>query len=238
MLEEIMDTLLKKIPKKDLKNLFTFNVEAAVGSLKNPGTQSGVELPKGDSQKNPFIVVFRHGISEDNVKRIHSGWRDSTPLTAEGIYQAKEIAPKLKDIMFDYYFQSDQIRSQETLKYAMGDRKYIPITDWRIKERNYGDLNGTSKEEAIKKDPLLAVLWRRSWDYPPPGGESVEMVYYRVLSFLKELEYVLKAETASAVISCSGNSMKAIRKYYENLTEEQTAILENPTGQDYCLYNI
>lgn len=230
--------LIKKIPNSELKNLFTFNAKAAIESLKNPGKAAGAELPKGDSSKKPFVLVFRHGESVDNVARIHSGWRDKTKLTETGEEQALLLVEKLKDIHFDYYFQSDQVRSQKTLQIAMGKREFTPVTEWRIKERNYGDLNGTSKIDLMKKDPLMAILYRRSWDYPPPHGESVQMVYYRVLSFLKELEYVLKKEKASAVISCSGNSMKAIRRYFENLSEEETAVINNPTGKDYCLYNL
>lgn len=230
--------LINKIPNSDLKKLFTFNAQAAVDSLKNPGKAVGADLPKGNSSKKPFVVVFRHGESEDNVARIHSGWRNETKLTKKGEEQALELKDKLKDINFDYYFQSDQIRAQNTLKLAMGDRQFSPTTEWRLKERNYGDLNGTSKTDLLKKDPLMAVLYRRSWNYPPPNGESVEMVYYRVVSFIKELEYVLKKEQKSAVLSVSGNSMKAIRKYFENLSEEETAVINNPTGKDYCLYNL
>lgn len=234
----ITDELIKKIPKKDLKDLYIFDAHAAVASLKNPGKTEGKPLPKGNPNKKPFIVLFRHGQSEDNIKRIHSGWRDDTRLTEVGIEQAKVLEPKLRNIDFDYYFQSDQYRSQQTLKLAMGSRSYTPITDWRLKERNYGVLNGTSKEELLKKHPLLAVLYRRSWNYPPPLGESLEMVYYRVLPFIKELVYVLKKENASAVLSVSNNSMKAIRAYFEDLKPKEITVLENPTGKDYCLYNL
>lgn len=132
----------------------------------------------------------------------------------------------------------NQVRSQRTLQLAMGERAYTPITDWRLKERNYGDLNGTSKEELLKKDPTMAVLYRRSWNYPPPGGESIEMVYYRVMSFIKELTYVLKKEQASAALSVSNNSMRPIRAYFENLDKKKITTLNNPTGKDYCLYNV
>lgn len=232
------DFLINKIPNNKLKDLYTFDAKSAVESIKNPGKASGEELPKGDSTKKPFIVVFRHGESEDNVARLHSGWRDNTKLTQKGKEQAEVLVPKLRDIKFDYYFQSDQLRSQETLRIAMGDRIFDPITDWRLKERNYGALNGTSKEESLKNNPLLAVLWRRSWNYPPPQGESVEMVYYRVSSFLKELVYVLKEEKASAVLSCSNNSMRPIRAYFENITPEESVRINNPTGQDFALYNL
>lgn len=228
--------LIKKIPQKDLKKIYTFDIESAKQSIKKPGI-TDKELPKGDKNKKPFIVVFRHGQSEDNIQRIHSGWRDPK-LTEVGIKDAKALTPKLKDIKFNYYFCSDQTRSIETLKYAMGKRDYKPIIEWRVKERNYGDLAGKSKVETIKSNPLMGVLYRRSFECPPPNGESLLMVYYRVLPFLKELKYVLKKEKASAVISCSGNSMRAIRTYFEDLTPEQTVKLENPTGKDYCLYNI
>lgn len=231
------DILLEKLSKKELTELFTFNMEAAKSSLENPGISDGVKLPKGDFNKKPFIVLFRHGQSDDNIKRIFSGWRDSK-LTAEGEKQAAELTAKLKNINFDYHFCSDQIRSMETLRIAMGNRKYTPIVDWRLKERNYGNFMGKSKITATKQNPLIALLMRRSFEYSPPNGESVLMVYHRVLPFLKMLEIVLKREQASAVLSCSGNSMRAIRIYFENLTPAQAVDVENPTGQDYCLYNI
>lgn len=233
-----MENLINKIPKKELKKLFIFDAKSAIASLKNPGRTRGADLPKGDPSKKPFLVVFRHGQSEDNIARIHSGWRDNTKLTQQGVDDAKVLVPKLNEIDFDYYFCSDQKRSIDTLQYAMGDRKFGHIIDWRLKERSYGDLTGTSKSDLIKKDPLMAVLYRRSWDYPPPNGESPQMVYYRILPFIKELEYVLKNENASAVIACSSNTMRAIRYHYEKLTPEQALQLENPTGKDYCLYNL
>lgn len=236
-----MDKLLDKLPKNQIKKLYRFDPKSAVDSLKRPGVShvgTTQPLPKGDPVKKPFIVVFRHGISEDNTAKLFSGWRDNTKLTKEGEEQAKILYEPLKNIDFDYYFQSDQVRSQHTLELAMGGRKYEPIIDWRIKERNYGDLNGTSKSELMEKDLLRAVLYRRSWDYPPPRGESMEMVFSRVGAFIKELEYVLKKEQASAVISCSNNSMRPIRAHFEKLTIEQAMGLENPTGKDYCLYNL
>ncbi|NCT55675.1 histidine phosphatase family protein [bacterium] len=233
-----MPSLLDKIPKKELNKLFVFDAASAVASLKNPGKSRGEDLPKGDLNKRPFIVVFRHGQSEDNVARIHSGWRNNAKLTEQGIRDAKALAPRLKDFEFDYFFTSDQTRAIETLKYSMGERDYTATIDWRLKERSYGDLTGTSKSDLIKKDPLRAVLYRRSWDYPPPNGESPQMVYYRILPFIKELECVLKKEKASAVIACSSNTMRAIRYHYEKLSPKEAVQIENPTGKDYCLYNL
>ena len=236
-----MDKLLDKLPKSQIKKFYRFDPKSAVASISHPGVSlTGIKhgLPKGDANKKPFIVVFRHGISEDNTARLFSGWRDSTKLTKEGEDQAKALYGPLKNIDFDYFFQSDQVRSQHTLELAMGDRNYTPITDWRIKERNHGDLNGTSKSDLMEKDTLRAILYRRSWDYPPPRGESLEMVFSRVGAFIKELKYVLLKENASAVISCSNNSMRPIRAYFDKLTIDEAMKLENPTGKDYCLYNL
>lgn len=230
------DFLLEKLTKKEIASLFTFNLESAKSSLVKPGISDKKDLPKGENI-SPYIVVFRHGQSTDNIKRIFSGWRDPH-LTKEGEFQAKQLAPKLENYQFNYYFCSDQIRSMDTLRLAMGERKFTPIVDWRLKERSYGIFMGKSKNEAMSKNLLLAVLLRRSWEYSPPNGESTLMVYYRVLPFLKMLELILKKENANAVISCSGNSMRAIRAYFENLTPDKAVGLENPTGQDFCLYNI
>ncbi|MBP7859476.1 histidine phosphatase family protein [Patescibacteria group bacterium] len=233
-----INTLIDKIPKDKIRLIYTFDAAAAVSSLKNPGITLS-DLPKGKVDKKPFIVVFRHGQSTDNIERIYSGWRDETPLTETGIEQAKALKEKLKNIDIDYYFQSDQVRSMQTLEHALGQKKnFLPISDWRLKERNYGLLNGTSKEQDLKSNPLLATLYRRSWDYVPPLGESTQMVYFRTLSFIKELTFVLKMEQKSAAICCSNNSMRAIRSLFEKLTPSQASTLENPTGMDYCLYNL
>ena len=230
------DFLLEKLTKSEISSLFTFNLSSAKSSLLNPGVVSKQELPK-EEVKSPYIVVFRHGQSTDNIKRIFSGWGDPK-LTKVGEYQAEILSNKLNHLNFNYYFCSDQIRSMETLRIAMGERKYTPTVDWRLKERSYGIFTGKSKTEVMNKNLLLAVLLRRSWEYSPPNGESVLMVYYRILPFLKMLELILKKENANAVISCSGNSMRVIRAYYENLTPDKAVALENPTGQDYCLYNL
>lgn len=231
------DFLLSKLTKKEVEQFFTVNIKSHLESLKNPGIVFGTNLPKGDSSKKPLLVVFRHGQSQDNIKRIFSGWRDVS-LTSIGHSQAEQLAPKLKDIKFDYHFTSDLKRSMDTLHIAMGGRKYTPIIDWRLRERSYGSFAGKNKITVSTQNLMLGALLRRSWEYAAPAGESAVMVYYRVLPFLKILEYVLRKEKKSAVICCSSNSMRAIRTYYENLTPDQAIDIENPTGQDYCLYNL
>ena len=216
--------------------------KAAEDLLKNPG-QSNVVLPKdkvgpGDN----FIVVFRHGESEDNVNRIFSGWRDSTDITEVGIKQAEALRPELNKLDINVVITSDQVRSQHTAKTAFETHPKLPEIkweiEWRIKERNYGDLNGKSKEEAMAMNPTEAIKWRRGYETPPPGGESMKMVEARVWPFLDELVVRVRREKINVVLSAHGNSMRAIRRYFEKLTVLQEMTVENPLGTDFALYRV
>lgn len=212
--------------------------EAAETSIKNPG-KSVQTLPK-DSPKpgENFVVVFRHGESEDNRKRVFSGWRDS-PLTDTGRAQARALAPKLKDSKIDVAITSDLTRSKDTAQLALAQNPGVRFEqDWRIKERNYGDLMGKSKEEAMRIDPEQAVLWRRSYDVPPPNGESIEMVERRVWPFLDELLARMRRDKINVALSLHGNSMRAARRYFEDMDVVDEMTHENPLGTDYALYVI
>lgn len=216
--------------------------KAAEDSLKNPG-KSDVALPKDKVGPNDnFIVVFRHGESIDNVKRIFSGWRDETDITEVGKKQAEALQAGLNKLKIDLVITSDQVRSQHTAKIAFATHPNLDnITweiDWRIKERNYGDLNGKSKEEAMRTDPENAIKWRRGYETAPPGGESIKMVEMRVWLFLDELVARAKREKINVVLSASGNSMRAIRQYFEPMTILQEMTIENPLGIDFALYRV
>lgn len=216
--------------------------KAAEDSLKNPG-QSGAALPKDKvGLDDNFIVVFRHGESEDNVNRIFSGWRDSTDITEVGIKQAEALRPELNKLDINVVITSDQVRSKHTAKIAFATHPNSSNIkweiDWRIKERNYGDLNGKSKEEAMAMNPTEAIKWRRGYETPPPGGESIKMVEMRVWPFLDELVLRIKREKTNVVLSAHGNSMRAIRRYFEKLTILQEMTMENPLGTDFALYRV
>jgi 2,3-bisphosphoglycerate-dependent phosphoglycerate mutase len=134
------------------------------------------------------IFIFRHGETIDNKDHVFSGWRQ-TDLTESGIKEAKGIGEKLKDEKVTKAYQSDQIRSQHTLELVLnGLHKNVEIiTDSRIKERDYGDLTGKNKDEIEKNDPQNYKLWHRSYNIPPPNGESIQMVEKRVLKFLNDV---------------------------------------------------
>ena len=210
--------------------------EAAESSIKDPG-KNQQQLPKAEPGPGEnYVVVFRHGESEDNFKRIFSGWRDAR-ITARGREQASALAPKLKHLKLHVVITSDLVRSKETARLALADNPGVRFEhDSRIKERNYGDLTGTSKEELMRTDPEKATLWRRSYDVPPPGGESIKMVEQRVWPFLDELVARIKKEKINIALSAHGNSMRAIRRYFEKMDETEAVTHENPLGTDYALY--
>ena len=178
------------------------------------------------------IFIFRHGQTTDNKSHTFSGWRDQTDLTPEGIEEAKEIGEKLKNEKVTKAYQSDQIRSQHTLELVLnGWHKNVEvITDPRIKERSYGDLTGQNKDEIAQKEPENYKLWHRSYDTPPPNGESIKMVEGRIYPFLNELKKNLKADDV-VFISSSANAIRPMRKYFEGLTDEEIMSYEYTPGQ-------
>lgn len=199
------------------------------------------ELPKQESDEFPTIYIFRHGQTEDNAKYIFSGWRESK-LTKEGENQALVLADKLKNKKINRLISSPQIRAIETMKIAMSKNKIaknLPIeTDERIKERSYGDFTGKSKLDIQLKDPEALKKIRRSYDFIPPNGESIEMLCKRVQEFCEDLVNSIKVTKANVAISCHGNSIRGFRKYFEHLSDEETTKIETPLGQDYAAYII
>lgn len=171
------------------------------------------------------VFIFRHGQTEDNKNNIFSGWRDSD-LTPEGIKEAEEIAEKLKDEPVTKSYESDLIRSKHTLEIVLRPHPNTPIIeDPRIKERNYGNLQGTSKIELKEKDPENFALWHRSYNGTPPNGESIEDVEKRVYEFLHDMTSSL-SPTDVVFISAHGNSIRPMRKYFEHISNEQMCSYE------------
>jgi len=199
------------------------------------------ELPKEESQEFPTVYIFRHGQSEDNENYVFSGWRDS-PLTDKGREQAEVLAEKLKGKNIGRLISSPQVRGIETMEIAMSkneNAKNLKIEmDERIKERSYGDLQGENKLEWYKKDPEYLHKIRRTYNAQPPHGESIATVYERVSDFSKDLVKEIKGTNINVAISCHGNSIRCFRKYFEGLSDEETATVETQLGQDYAAYVI
>lgn len=198
-------------------------------------------MPKEENPAYPILYVFRHGQTTDNAEFIFSGWRDPD-LTELGIKQAQILAEKLKDKKLHMLVTSDQIRSIKTMEIAVSlndfAKKLEIHQDARLKERSYGDLQGTSKLEMQLMDPAHLAEERRSYDFVPPNGESTAMVVTRVKNFINEIVPLMKMYKMNVAVSCHGNSIRGFRQVFEGLTNEQTALIESPLGQDYAAYSI
>ena len=186
-----------------------------------------------------YIYIFRHGETNYNRSKRFTG-RVNSRLTLRGIKQSILMADELRKKKFQIAFNTSLSRSSNSLRIVL---KYHPeckriIVDDRMIERSYGDLERSYHKTVIKKYGKRQFdIWHRSYDVPPPGGESMKMVEKRVLSFVKDLLVLMKKEKINVVISAHNNSMRPFRKYFENLTIKQMMALENPYDK-YFVYTI
>jgi 2,3-bisphosphoglycerate-dependent phosphoglycerate mutase len=182
-----------------------------------------------------LLVLVRHGQSEWNLKNLFTGWKDPG-LTELGIAEAKAAGRKLKEqgLSFDVAFTSVLKRAQHTLDLTLAEigQSGLPTRrDLALNERDYGDLSGLNKDDARKKWGEEQVLvWRRSYDVPPPGGESLKDTLARALPYyVKEiLPGVLRGERT--LVAAHGNSLRALIMVLEKLTPAQILKRELATG--------
>ena len=179
------------------------------------------------------LVLLRHGESQWNLENRFTGWVD-VPLTPRGIQEAKNAGDKLRGFTFDRAFTSVLARANETLRLALeaiGQSDLPVVKDKALNERMYGELQGLNKAETAKKYGEAQVkIWRRSYDIPPPGGESLKDTAERVLPYYEQAikPYLLKGETI--LIAAHGNSQRALTMELEQLSREQVFELNIPTG--------
>jgi 2,3-bisphosphoglycerate-dependent phosphoglycerate mutase len=182
-----------------------------------------------------LLVLVRHGQSEWNLKNLFTGWRD-VDLTEQGIAEARAAGKKLKarGVEFDVAFTSVLKRAQHTLSLVLEemDQSALPIhKDKALNERDYGDLNGLNKDDARKKWGEEQVhIWRRSYDTPPPGGESLKDTVARALPYFNQeiLPAVLRGERT--LVAAHGNSLRALIMVLERHTPESIIARELATG--------
>lgn len=183
----------------------------------------------------PTLVIVRHGQSLWNKENRFTGWID-IDLSAKGIEEAQNAAKKLKEkgYQFDVAFTSDLKRAQHTLDIILEgiDQKDIPVfKDKALNERMYGDLQGQNKDEARERFGEEQVhIWRRSYDTPPPNGESLKDTGERVMPYYEEeiVPHLKKGETV--IIAAHGNSLRALIKHLENYADDEIVKVEIPTG--------
>ena len=181
------------------------------------------------------MVLVRHGQSEWNLKNLFTGWKDPG-LTEQGVSEAKNAGAQLRDLklQFDIAFTSDLSRAQKTLALILdeiGQQNLETVRNQALNERDYGDLTGMNKDEAREKFGEDQVhIWRRSFDVPPPGGESLKMTAERVLPYYHKeiLPKVLGGKRT--IVAAHGNSLRALIMELEGLSPEQILQRELGTG--------
>lgn len=182
-----------------------------------------------------ILVLVRHGQSEWNLKNLFTGWKDPD-LSEKGLEEAISAGKKLKaaGLKFDIAFTSALQRAQHTCQHIldeMGLPKLETIKNQALNERDYGDLSGLNKDDARKKWGEEQVhIWRRSYDVPPPGGESLRDTGARVWPYyLHNIQpHVLREETV--LVAAHGNSLRALIMALEGLSGEEIVKRELATG--------
>ncbi|MGH6763604.1 MAG: 2,3-bisphosphoglycerate-dependent phosphoglycerate mutase [Phyllobacterium sp.] len=181
------------------------------------------------------LVLVRHGQSEWNRQNLFTGWRDPA-LTKQGHAEAIEAGRRLKatGLVFDVAFTSVLSRAEATCQHIldqMGQPDLPTIRDQALNERDYGDLSGLNKDDARKKWGDEQVhIWRRSYDVPPPGGESLRDTGARVWPYYLHViqPHVLRGETV--LVAAHGNSLRALIMVLDGLSRAAVVELEIATG--------
>ena len=182
-----------------------------------------------------LLVLARHGQSEWNLKNLFTGWKDPG-LTDLGVEEARTAGRRMKalGLTFDIAFTSALSRAQETLRLMLeeiGQPRLETIRDQALNERDYGDLSGLNKDDARKRWGEDQVhLWRRSYDVPPPGGESLKDTVARALPYYVQeiLPRVMAGERV--LVAAHGNSLRALVMVLDRLTPNTIPGLELATG--------
>ena len=179
------------------------------------------------------LALIRHGESEWNAKNLECGWAD-VPLSEKGKTEAKLAAQNIKDDHWDVAFVSVLERSEETLDIIKKILDYhIPtISDKALNERDYGDYTGRNKAELEKELGKVELHGlRRGWNFPIPHGETLKDVYTRVVPYFKKVILPQLEKGKNVLVSAHGNSLRALVKYIDGISDKDIEYFELPTGK-------
>lgn len=182
-----------------------------------------------------LLVLVRHGQSEWNLKNLFTGWKDPA-LTEKGMGEAKAAGKRLKakGLSFDIAYTSVLTRAQKTLELILneiGQPGLHTEKDQALNERDYGDLTGLNKDDARAKwGEEQVLIWRRSYDVPPPGGESLKDTLARALPYyMKHIQpRVLRGERV--IVAAHGNSLRSLIMAIEGMSPAEILKFELETG--------
>ena len=181
------------------------------------------------------LTLVRHGQSDWNEKNLFTGW-ENPGLTEQGLVEAKETGKILKNSGFEYSYLYTSIldRAINTANIILRELKIGEIKTIRssaLNERDYGDLTGLNKDEARKKWGDEQVhIWRRSYDIPPPSGESLKNTAERVLPYFNSSILPKLLDGENILVAAHGNSLRSLVMQLDNLSKEEVIALEIPTG--------
>lgn len=182
------------------------------------------------------LTLVRHGQSDWNNKNLFTGW-ENPGLTKKGVEEAHKTGNLLKaeNKNYSYLFTSildRAINTADIILEELGIDQINIIRDQALNERDYGELTGLNKDAARKKWGEDQVhIWRRSFDVPPPGGESLKDTAERVTPYFKDNILPLLIEDNNILISAHGNSLRALVMHIEGLSAEEILTREIATGQ-------
>jgi 2,3-bisphosphoglycerate-dependent phosphoglycerate mutase len=181
-----------------------------------------------------LLILIRHGESEGNVSQILTGQTD-VALTARGRQQARQVAENLKDIVIHKAYVSELKRSKQTLaeiqeRLAVLD---IPVSvHTALNERDFGALTSRSKRDVQKELGEAAyTVMLRGWDTPAPAGESLQMVYGRVVSYFQALIYPELKGATNVIVVSHHQTLRALVKYLDAIPDDKIALLKIRNGE-------
>ncbi|MEC7744593.1 MAG: 2,3-diphosphoglycerate-dependent phosphoglycerate mutase [Candidatus Thermoplasmatota archaeon] len=182
----------------------------------------------------PTLVLVRHGQSVWNAENRFTGWTD-VDLSEKGVMEAETAGDELSGIRFDVVHTSGLKRAQRTAEIIMSRNSHsgeVPVfKDERLNERHYGDLQGLNKAETAEIHGAEQVhIWRRSFDVPPPGGESLKMNAERTIPYFEEEVLPDLEEGKNVLVSAHGNSLRSIVMHIESISPEDIVSVEIATG--------
>ena len=192
------------------------------------------------------LILLRHGQSQWNLENRFTGWKN-VPLTEKGEAEAKKAGELIKkhNISIDRVFSSVLERANKTAEIAikkaelnnlLENNKIIMTCSEKLNERDYGDLVGLNKQETADKFGKDQVhIWRRSYDTPPPNGESLKDVVERVSPYFKENIKPIIDKGENILIAAHGNSLRAMMIELSMYKPEEISNIELPTGSPLCI---
>jgi len=192
------------------------------------------------------LILLRHGQSQWNLENRFTGWKN-VQLTEKGESEAKKAGELIKKhkINIDKVFSSVLDRANKTAEIAiknaelnnlLENNKLVMTRSEKLNERDYGDLVGLNKQETANKFGKEQVhIWRRSYDTPPPNGESLKDVVERVSPYFEEKIKPLLKKGENILIAAHGNSLRAMMIELGMYKPEEISFIEIPTGTPLCI---